>query len=74
MQRVRGARRERNLRVTGDLDSASRLRVVRDVQPAQLDVVFRRYGDLGMRFVVVVAPPKLRARLAEDRLGGKLCE
>ena len=67
MQRVRGRRRESDLRVARDVDRPPCPRAVGDAEPAQLDVVFGRDDDLGMRFEVVVAPAKFGACLGEDR-------
>ena len=65
MQRIGGRRCEDDLRVARDLDHPARARAVGDPNPAQLDVVLRRDDDLGVGFEVVIAAPKLRARLRE---------
>ena len=67
MQRVGGSGREHDFRVAGDLDRAPRSRAVGDAEPAQLDVVFGRNDDFGMRLEIVVAPAKFGARFGEYR-------
>ena len=50
--------REHDLGVAGDLDLARPVAAVGDRQPAHLDVVFRRHGDLQLRLEVAVAAPE----------------
>ena len=68
MQRVRDRRCEHDFRVTRHLDLPGHARAVGDADPAQLDVVLRRYRDLGVHVEVEVAAAELRSRLREDRL------
>ena len=68
MHRVGSRRRENHLGVTRRVDRLARPRAVGDADPAQLDILFRRNSDLGMRFEAVVAAAKLRPALREDRL------
>ena len=82
MQRVRRRRRDHHFGVTGDLDLAALARAIGDAHPAQLDIVFRRYDDLGIGLELAiavghrVAAAKLGAPLGEDRfiaLGALQC-
>ena len=68
VQRVGRHRREHDLAVARDLDRAPQIAVVGDAVAAQLDVVLRRDGDLGVGVDVAVAAPELGAALGEDGL------
>ena len=68
MQRVRGRRRKDDFSVTRDLDLSARPAAVGDRDPAQLDIILGRNGDLGMGIDVVVPAAKLGAAFREDRL------
>ena len=66
MQRVRGRRGEDDFRVARDVDRPARPRTVGDADAAELDIIFRRDRDLGMRVDIVVAPPEFRPPLGEN--------
>ena len=68
MQRVGRRGSERDLGIARDIDRAPRARSIGEAQPPELDVVFRRDDDLGVRFDVVVEPAKLRPSFGEYRL------
>ena len=61
-------RRQHDLGVAGQLDRARRVAAVGDADAAQLDVVFGRDADLGVRVDVAVAAAEFGAALREDRL------
>ena len=67
MQRVRGCRRENHLGVAGDVDRPRTAGAVRDVDTPDLDIVFGRHDDLGMRLEIEIPAPKFRPPLREDR-------
>ena len=58
---------QHHFRVAGDLDRALLARAVGDAQAAQLDVVFGRHRDFGMRLVTVLAAAELGLGVGEDR-------
>ena len=61
--RIRGRRCEHDFRVARYIDAPARARAVANARPAHLDVIFRRNGDFGMRFDIVVAASEYRAPL-----------
>jgi hypothetical protein len=67
MQRVRDRRGENDFRVTRDVNRSTRPGAVGDGDPAQLDVVFRRDGNLRMRVECVIEATELRLPLRENR-------
>ncbi len=67
MQRVRGRRREDHLGIARHVQRPRGPRPIGDVDPAELDVVFRRNHDLGMRLEIEILASKLRPALREDR-------
>ena len=67
MEGVGGCRRENHLGVAGDVDRPRTAGAVRDVDTPDLDIVFGRHDDLGMRLEIEIPAPKFRPPLREDR-------
>ena len=55
MQRVRGRRCDHHFGVARDVDFPALSRSIGDADPAQLDIILRRYDDLGMRLEIAIA-------------------
>ena len=68
VQRVGGRGGERHLRVARHLDRPARAAAVGQAQPAQLDIVLGRHGDLGVALDLVRPAAELGAGLGEHRL------
>ena len=68
VREVAAFRRQHDLGVAGQLDLAHGRAAIDHRDAAQLDVVFRRHGDLGVDVDGAVATPEDRAIRAEDDL------
>jgi len=66
MGRIGRRRRQDNLGVAGQVNHAPLMPPVRNVDAAQLDVIFRRDGDFGVRCHVIVATAELHSGLGEN--------
>jgi hypothetical protein len=65
VRRVRGRQCEHDFRVTRYIDRPASVRAVADVDSAELDVIIRRNGDLGLRLDIVITTAERRPTLRE---------